>query len=56
MPPGIKAEYSVQNGETELGLAGLATKAVVNTVTAADTESQIDGIFKRCWWICVRRW
>ena len=41
MPPGIKAEYSVQNGEAELGLAGLATKSVINTVTAADTESQI---------------
>jgi len=41
MPPGIKAEYSVQNGETELGMAGLAAKTVVNTITASDTESQI---------------
>ena len=41
MPPGIKSEYSVENGETELGMAGLATKSVINTVTASDTESQI---------------
>ena len=46
MPPGIKAEYSVQNGETELGMAGLATKAVINTVTASDTESQIEAFLQ----------
>ena len=42
MPPGIKAEYSVQNGETELGMAGMATKSVINTISASDTQGQID--------------
>jgi len=46
MPPGIKAEYSVENGETELGLAGLATKSIINTATAVDTEAQIDAFLK----------
>lgn len=46
MPPGIKAEYSVQNGETELGMAGLGAKTIVNTITASDTESQIDAFLK----------
>ena len=46
MPPGIKAEYSVQNGETELGMAGLATKSIINTATAVDTEAQIDAFLK----------
>jgi len=46
MPPGIKSEYSVQNGETELGMAGLATKTVINTVTASDTESQVSAFLE----------
>src|SRR5210317_99818 len=46
MPPGIKAEYSVENGETDLGMAGLATKTVVDTLTASDTESQISAFLK----------
>jgi len=46
MPPGIKAEYSVENGETELGMAGLATKTVINTVTASDTESQVSAFLE----------
>ena len=41
MPPGIKAEYSVENGETELGMAGLAAKTFVETTSASSTENQV---------------
>ncbi len=46
MPPGIKAEYSVENGPSDLGLAGLAFKTFRDTVGASGSQGQITAFLK----------
>ena len=42
MPPGINVKYSVDNGQTELGMAGLGVKTFAETSGAANDEAQMD--------------
>jgi len=46
MPPAIKASYSVVNGPTELGMAGLAAKTFAETTSASGTQDQIEAFLK----------
>jgi len=46
MPPAIKVAYSVVNGPTELGMAGLAGKTFVETTNASGTQEQISAFLK----------
>ena len=42
MPPGINVKYSVDNGQTELGMAGLGVKTFADMSGAANDEAQMD--------------
>jgi hypothetical protein len=46
MPPGIKAEYSVENGPTATGLGGLAVRTFAETTSASGTEAQTQAFLK----------
>lgn len=46
MPPGIKTSYSVENGPSDLGLAGLAAKTFQNTVGADNSNAQVTAFLK----------
>ena len=46
MPPGIKAEYSVENGPTATGLGGLAVRTFAETTSASGTQAQTEAFLK----------
>ena len=46
MPPGIKAEYNVENGPTATGLGGLAVRTFAETTSASGTQAQTEAFLK----------
>jgi len=46
MPPGIKVEYSVENGATDLGISGMGVNAIKKVVDAQGTEAAIEAFLE----------